>query len=141
MVLIAALRWARWWENGRVVCRIDIITAATAVNKGTSRCEGLMWVIRRLFWLSVLQNFQISCSYLPGEGNCLADALSRLHDAGKFCWVAKNFQWDSMYFAIFWPFWLVHHMSYRSFLFLVPQVVRWLNLGRSGGRRRWLYVH
>ena len=132
MILAAALRWGQWWKNSKVICRVDNMTAVSAVNKGSSNSKGLMQVLRPLFWLSVCQNFHVVCYYLPGVNNVLADALSRLHEPVRFEFVANVFRWNDTMFNMFWPLWMVQHGSYRTFLFLVPQVLRWLNSGRNG---------
>jgi hypothetical protein len=61
MVLIAARRWGAWWTNRKVLFRIDNFTAASAINKGTTRSSGVMHIVREVFWVSVLGNFEIKC--------------------------------------------------------------------------------
>ena len=132
MMLVAAFRWACFWAKGRVVFRTDNMTAAVALNKGTSLCRPLMEIVRTMFWIATCQNFAVNCVHLPGECNVLADALSRLHESEKLNIVAKCFAWHTLEFRFMWPILLIQHMSYQGFLFLVPQVLRWLHSDRSG---------
>jgi hypothetical protein len=132
MMVVAAEHWGPLWYNGQVIVRIDNYTAASGVNKGTSRCEPLMEIVRRLFWLSVFGAFDIKCWFLPGTENWLADAVSRLHEPGKLDILCNWFNWTDPGFLLCWPLVLLQHMSYNAFLFVVPQVLRWINLGRSG---------
>jgi hypothetical protein len=131
MVLVAAYRWKHLWNNAKVVVRIDNVTGASGINEGTSRCAPLMDIVRELFWLSVLNNFEVKCWYLPGMNKWLADALSRLHEPGKIDVLARWFSWDCWGFKLFWPFLFRQCMSYSTFLSIVPQVLRWLNSGKS----------
>ena len=55
-----------------------------------------MQVLRDLFWLSVVHNFDLTAQYIPGKPNDLADAVSRLHEpgqlfaAGQLLWVLSG---------------------------------------------------
>ena len=67
---------------------------------------------------------------MPGTENWLADAVSRLHEPGKLDILCNWFNWTDPGFLLCWPFVLLQHMSYNAFLFVVPQVLRWINLVR-----------
>ena len=139
MILVAALRWSQFWGSGNVIVRSDNMTAVAAVNKGTTRSKPLMRVIRPLFWLSVVRGFVMRCEFVPGVVNILADGMSRLHECDKFNLIARCFNWHTNGFKFMWPVWLVQHMSYRTFLSIVPQVLRWLHSGRNGNVQHGLY--
>ena len=51
-----------------------------ALLKGRSKNAITMEWLRRLFWLSVVHNFNIVSIYIPSEENNVCDALSRLVD-------------------------------------------------------------
>jgi hypothetical protein len=138
MVLVAAYKWGNLWSNAEVVVRIDNYTAASAINKGTSRCVPLMDVVRALFWKSVWGNYKIHCWYLPGVENWLADAVSRLNEPDKVMVLANFLGWRNIGFTVCWPWVLRQHMSHKAFLVVVPQVLRWLGSERSGGWRHWV---
>lgn len=56
----------------------DNITTVAALNKGTSRCKGVMQALRLLFWLSAIFNFHIKALHISGSLHCMADSISRL---------------------------------------------------------------
>ena len=58
----------------------DNMCAVNTINKGSSKHPLVMEVLRMAFWHSVRYNFRITCHHYPGIRNCLADAVSRLHE-------------------------------------------------------------
>ncbi len=133
MVLIASWRWASVWCNSKVIVRIDNFTAASAISKGTSKSAPVMNIVRQLFWVAVCHNFDIKCWFLPGCENILADSLSRLFEIDKLNTAAIWLHWKYEWFKLMWPVFLLQHMSYKTFLLLIPQVIVWLSLGKNGG--------
>ena len=53
-----------------------------------------MVVLRRLFWLSALNNFYITAGHIPGKANTVSDSLSRLHDPAHAIQTCANFPHD-----------------------------------------------
>ena len=78
----ACLRWAPLWANRKVLIHSDNQVAVAQINRGSSRSPVVMAALRRIFWWSARFNFLLSCVYLPGVSNTLADAASRLHEPG-----------------------------------------------------------
>lgn len=79
-IILAAKRWAPQWAHHRVIIHSDNQAAVQIINKGTTGNALIMEELRALFWLSALYNFHISCVYIEGSRNTIADAVSRLHD-------------------------------------------------------------
>jgi hypothetical protein len=130
MIWVAAKRWAPSWQDGNVVIFSDNQVAVRCINKGTSRNPLIMSIIRDLFWLSVVYNVNIECRFLPGKDNCLADAISRLHQRGQLFIMEMCMGRITPLFMLIWPYYFCLHMSYCSFLALIPQILQWLRSAR-----------
>ena len=76
----AVCHWAPRWTNKKIHVFCDNQCAVSVINKGRSKDPFVMQSLRRIFWWSALFNFHISASYVPGQYNNLADAISRLHE-------------------------------------------------------------
>lgn len=83
-IVIAALRWSKFWANHNVLVYCDNSTTVACINKGSSKNKTLMSYIRVLFWLSARNNFKIIAKHIPGKENVLADQLSWLHEQQMF---------------------------------------------------------
>jgi hypothetical protein len=77
-VLLAIQRWGPCLRGTHFVVRSDNMTTLAALNKGTSRSREIMPLVREVFWLSVKFDFVLTCVFLPGVDNVLADKISRL---------------------------------------------------------------
>jgi hypothetical protein len=99
-VILAAKRWAKDWQNRRVVVLCDNTTTVACINKCTSRNKNLTGFLRELFWLSA----SYKAVHVPGTSNVLADAISRLHEPRCF----EFFMQFCLPQPIFVPF-LFHH--------------------------------
>jgi hypothetical protein len=77
-ILIAAECWGHLWKGRHIMVRSDNYCTVTAINKGSCRSEKMILIIQQLFWLSVIHNFKLTASFIPGRLNILSDRLSRL---------------------------------------------------------------
>lgn len=76
-ILIAATIWGPEWR-GKRVCSLCDNSAVVAVLKSRScKDKALMQLLRCLFFLEAVFQFQLSSSHIPGEVNDCADDLSR----------------------------------------------------------------
>ena len=125
-VLLALKRWGPQWSNSKVVIWSDNKTAVACINKGTSRSREIMSIIREIFWYRELYNITLCCNYLPGVWNVLADSISRLNEVGMLSSLNNSLAFKVPLFNCVWPLYFALHMSYKSFLYLVPQILRWL---------------
>ncbi|XP_069131661.1 LOW QUALITY PROTEIN: uncharacterized protein [Argopecten irradians] len=82
-IYLAICRWCHLLKNQHVVIYTDNKTAASWINKGSSRNELCMFILRILFWFCACYNFTLKCVYFPGVQNVIADTCSRLHENGK----------------------------------------------------------
>ncbi|CAG2211241.1 unnamed protein product [Mytilus edulis] len=63
-VVFAARRWAKAWQNKRVLIFCDNVTTVSCLNKCSSRNATLMSYLRELFWLSASNNFHIKAVHI-----------------------------------------------------------------------------
>ncbi len=73
-------QWAPLLTNKKVIIHSDNRCAVSIINRGSCKHPVVMQALRRIFWLSVMYNFRISCVYIEGVRNIYADAVSRLHE-------------------------------------------------------------
>ena len=71
------------WSSLRVEFHSDNQAVVSSLHKGSCRCSNVMSLLRRLFLVCALQNFNVSASYVKGVSNGIADSLSR-QDFGRF---------------------------------------------------------
>jgi hypothetical protein len=60
-ILLAAKRWGKYWSGLHILVRSDNMSAVASINRTTSRSGPLLLLVKELFWLSVLYDF----NYLP----------------------------------------------------------------------------
>jgi len=125
-VLLAARQWADKWQGADVLVWTDNSTTMYAVNKGTSKSAEIMVLLRELFWLSTMFGFNIRCVHVPGVKHVVVDCISRLYEDGKLMQLESIWGFRTPMFNGIWPFVFIWHMSYKSFLSLAPQILRWL---------------
>jgi hypothetical protein len=82
-VILAAQAWCHAWANHHVVIHTDNRTTEALINKGAAKNITCLDMLKHLASLAIEFNFSISAAYIPGNNNCVADAISRLHEPGK----------------------------------------------------------
>ena len=76
-VVIAAAVWGPEWKNSVVVFQCDNEGAVSAINSGYSRVQGILHLLRCLFFIRAHYGIHIRAVHIPGNKNVLADAISR----------------------------------------------------------------
>lgn len=76
-IVIACLLWGNQWSRKQILFFCDSEAAVSIVNKGRSSVPFINRFVRRLVWVSVMNNFIIRAVYIPGLDNQIADSLSR----------------------------------------------------------------
>lgn len=74
-IVIACSLWGRKWSRKRIIVFCDNAPAVEII-KGRSKCALINSLMRRLTWFSVLHNFILRATFIPGHVNVVADALS-----------------------------------------------------------------
>ncbi|XP_062383578.1 uncharacterized protein LOC134071030 [Sardina pilchardus] len=77
-IVVSCVLWGKEWSRKRILFFCDNEAVVAIINKGRSRCPKIMSLLRRLTWQSVIHNFVVNASHVPGYINVEADALSRL---------------------------------------------------------------
>ena len=76
-VVIAAAIWGQEWRNSVVRVRCDNEGAVAAINSGYSKVQGILHLLRCLFFFRAYYGIHIKAEHIPGSQNVLADAISR----------------------------------------------------------------
>jgi hypothetical protein len=76
-VLAGIITWGTNWSGHRVICYSDNSATVAVIVSRTSTCQNMMRLLRRLFFLEHLFDFQLICHHIPGVLNIDADLLSR----------------------------------------------------------------
>jgi hypothetical protein len=130
-IVLAVRRWGLAWRGCRVVIWTDNTTAMYAMNKGTSKNRVMMALLREVFWMSCVFDIEIQCRHIAGVENWEADCVSRLFENGRLFQLEALLGFRTPLFYVVWPVAFLLHMSFKSFLSLVPQILRWLSSGNS----------
>lgn len=126
--------WGQSLSGHKVQVRTDNTSTMAFINKGTSKNQQIIAIIKDIAFMCSTLDIGLEATYIPGINNCMADAISRLHEPGQIArMVALLNQWH-MYSG---PsgYWLPAHMSLKALYFLLPQVSRWQSLLKNWTRR------
>ena len=76
-IVIAAALWGSQWAGSTVKARCDNAAVVAIINRGSSKDQEVMHLMRCLAFIAARYQFSIRASHLSGVCNTLADALSR----------------------------------------------------------------
>ena len=77
-IVVAAVLWSKYWiKKKRIVFHCDNESTVHIINKGRSKVQDIMKLMRKLTWLAATNNFTFSSKHIPGVKNVISDALSR----------------------------------------------------------------
>ena len=76
-VVIAAAVWGPEWRNSVVVFQCDNKGAVSAINFGYSRVQGILHLLRCIFFIRAHYGIHIRAVHILGNKNVLANAISR----------------------------------------------------------------
>ncbi|VDI15420.1 Hypothetical predicted protein [Mytilus galloprovincialis] len=76
------LQWRQYFganigRGKRIVFHCDNESTVNIINKGRSKVQDIMKLMRKLTWLAAINNFTFSSKHIPGVKNVIADSLSR----------------------------------------------------------------
>ena len=77
-IVVACVLWGKDWSGRRVLFNCDNMATLEIINKGRSKVNIIMKLMRKLTWCSAISNFTIHAKHVPGCFNSTADAISRL---------------------------------------------------------------
>ena len=76
-IVVAAMLWGSEWNGKQILFYCDNEATVHIINKGRSKIQCIMRLMRRLTWCAASGNFSITAKHIPGINNDVADALSR----------------------------------------------------------------
>ena len=76
-IALACSTWGREWPSRRIEFHSDNQAVVAALRNGTCRCANVMSLLRSMFIVCAVNNFNVTATYIPGKANTIADSLSR----------------------------------------------------------------
>ena len=76
-IILALAMWGSNWSNCQIICHCDNQVVVACLRSRTSKCKGVMHLLRCLFFIEARQRCYLHPVYIDTHANCLADALSR----------------------------------------------------------------
>ena len=76
-IVVAAMLWGSEWNGKQILFYCDNEATVHIINKGRSKIQCIMRLMRRLTWCAASGNVIITAKHIPGINNDVADALSR----------------------------------------------------------------
>ena len=77
-VVLAAATWGEQWAGRKILIHCDNMSVVHVLASGTSKSPDLMVLLRALFYIAAMYQFEFSSQYVNTKLNCVADSLSRL---------------------------------------------------------------
>ena len=75
--MLAMAAWGSEWSNRQVVCHCDNQVVVACLKSRTSKCKGLLHLLRCQLLIEAQQRCYMHPLYIDTHSNYLADALSR----------------------------------------------------------------
>ena len=76
-IVLAAMLWGHQWQGKRVQFNCDNISVVSCILSGSSKDPVTMHLLRCLWLVSAIYQFDLHAAHIPGKLNLAADALSR----------------------------------------------------------------
>ena len=76
-IVVAAILWGQFWERKRIVFHCDNLATVFILNKGRSKSDDIMKLMRRLTLVAAKHSFLFTAVHLRSKQNRVADSLSR----------------------------------------------------------------
>jgi hypothetical protein len=76
-IVMACVLWGCHWAQKRILFYCDNLGTVEIINKGRSKVQSIMNLMRRLTYHAAVCNFTVHAKHIPGNSNCIADAISR----------------------------------------------------------------
>jgi hypothetical protein len=76
-IAIAIDVWGSTWSGERVTVFCDCMPVVAILNKGSSRSDAMVALLRSITSIAIHHNFEIRAAHVPGRDNLHCDLLSR----------------------------------------------------------------
>ena len=77
-IVVAIATWGKQLVSKRLLIYCDNLSVCYILQKGTSKSENIMDLVRQLFYICAHYNIEISAKHVTTTNNSIADSLSRL---------------------------------------------------------------
>ena len=74
-IVVLAILWGSEWKGKKIIFYCDNEATVHITNKGRSKVQPIMRLMRRLTWCAASRNFIIIAKHIRGINNNIADAL------------------------------------------------------------------
>lgn len=88
-VVLACSVWGPSWQGSAVTFHCDNMGTVAVINSGYSRVPQIMHLLRCLFFIRAFFQVSVWAVHVPGQQNCMADAISRNNLAYLFSQVPE----------------------------------------------------
>ena len=76
-IVVAAATFGMHWQGKRINFHCDNMSVVYVLSSGTSRNPDLMCLVRELFFVAAMYQFEFRATYINTKVNLIADSLSR----------------------------------------------------------------
>ena len=123
MVREGLVRWAPQFHGYHIFVQTGNMTTAHHINKGYAKGFKASRLVQDIAQIAHEHSITISAHHLSGHKNEIPDSISRLHCPGQLLRLSALL--STLYGTEGHPtYCLPMHMSYLSWIFLLPQVTR-----------------
>ena len=124
MINEAVQAWAPYHNGHHLFIACDNMAAVFMTNTGATRHSVAARILRNMADTALKYDISITAYHIKGEVNDIPDSISRLHATGQLLRLSSLL--SNHYHPFVHPtYFLPCHMSYMSYLFLLPQVTRY----------------
>lgn len=114
--------WAPAHKGQQITFLSDNSSTVSWLSKWSARPRQAAAILKNIASTALCWNIRILCTHIPGRLNDIADAISRLHSPGQV-WRMSSLL-SACYQQAHPTYFLPHHMSQATALFISPQVAR-----------------
>ena len=76
-IVMACVIWGHSWKRHKILFYCDNMATVEIINKGRSRNQSIMKLMRKLTYHSAVNNYTVHAKHIPGRYNSISDAISR----------------------------------------------------------------
>lgn len=123
MIHDAIETWAPLHPHHHFLVECDNLAAVHMTNSGATRHYRAAQLLRCMADTALKYDITITANHIRGTTNDIPDSISRLHAPGQLIRLSSHLR--NLYHPLPHPtYCLLNHMSYLSYLFLLPQVLQ-----------------
>ena len=124
MINEALQAWAPLHPHHHFLIECDNMAAVHMTNSGATRHFRAAQLLRCMANTALKYHITVTAKHIRGETNDIPDSISRLHAPGQMIRLSNHLH-RRCYPLPHPTYFLLNHMSYLAYLFLLPQVTRY----------------